>query len=467
MSDAPVFVVVGHVNRGKSSVVSTLAADETVAIDETPGTTLRCRFYPMRVNEEVVYTLIDTPGFERARHVLAWLREHERSTAERRATLRRFVDEHAGRGRFDQECELLQPILDGAAILYVVDSSVPFSPSAEAETEILRWTGRPRMALLNPIGETDHSGEWKRVLDQYFSVVRRFDAHRADFQNRVALLETLRELDDDWRPALERAVQLLRDDHRHTARASGEAIADALVEMQLHVETRRLEPEADVGRAKPALEERYFEALRQREHGLRAELRSLYAHRNLAVGEGPLEAVDSELFDLSTWSRLGLSRAQLTTGGGTAGALVGGAVDLAAGGATFLLGSLLGGAAGAISAWLGFNRLAEVEVLGGRMAGPLLSIGPMKSPAFAWVVLGRALQFHHVVSSRAHSARGPVTIESGDTERRVSELPAELHEVIGHCFDRLHRKPRPAEREEIRRRLAGALEELLEPGGTR
>ena len=48
MNEPPVFVVVGHVNRGKSSVVSTLAADESVAIDLTPGTTQVRRAYPMR-----------------------------------------------------------------------------------------------------------------------------------------------------------------------------------------------------------------------------------------------------------------------------------------------------------------------------------------------------------------------------------------------------------------------------------
>jgi GTPase Era involved in 16S rRNA processing len=462
MSEAPVFVVVGHVNRGKSSVVSTLSADETVAIDDTPGTTLHCRAYPMRVDGEILYTLIDTPGFERARHVLAWLKKHEKSTAERRATLRRFVDEHSRSGEFDQECELLQPILDGGAILYVVDSSVPFSPSAEAETEILRWTGRPRMALLNPIGEADHSEAWKPVLDQYFSVVRRFDAHRADFERRVALLETMRELDDDWRPMLDRAVRLLRDDHRHTTRESAEAIADAIIEMQLHVESRRLEPEADVEAAKAPLAERYYEALRQRERKLRANLRALYAHQNLAVGESPLELAEAELFDLSTWSRLGLSRKQLTAGGSAAGAVVGGAIDLAAGGATFLLGSALGVAAGAVSAWWGFDRLADVEVLGGRMAGALLSIGPMKNIAFPWVLLGRALEFHRIVSTRAHAARSAVSEPSGPSEQSVSELPADVRKPLGDCFDRLRRRPGSWEREEIRRDLSQAMQGLLE-----
>lgn len=461
MNDAPVFVVVGHVNRGKSSVVSTLAADETVAIDETPGTTLRCRAYPLEVDGEVLYTLVDTPGFERARHVLGWLRSHERSTAERRSVLRRFVDDHAGRGDFDQECELLRPILDGGAVLYVVDSSVPFSPSAEAEMEILRWTGRPRMALLNPIGEADHAGAWRPVLDQYFSVVRVFDAHAADFRRRLGLLETLRELDDAWRPALERAIAALEREHGKARRASGEAIADTIVEMQLHVESERLARDADVEAAKPALAERYFEALRRRERKLRSALRGLYAHQNLAVGENPLELAESELFDVSTWSRLGLSRTQLAASGAAAGAVVGGAVDVAAGGASFLLGSVLGGAAGAASAWWGFDRLAEVRVLGSEMAGALLSIGPMRSQAFPWVVLGRALQFHRIVATRAHADRAPVgAVPDGDPT--VGDLPGDVRRPVAQCFDRLARSPGAPEREAIRRALADAVEGILE-----
>ena len=91
---APTFVVVGHVNRGKSSIVSTLAADDSVAIDARPGTTRQCREFPMVVGTETLYTLIDTPGFERPRQTLAWLRDHETTTDARRAVVQRFVRQH-------------------------------------------------------------------------------------------------------------------------------------------------------------------------------------------------------------------------------------------------------------------------------------------------------------------------------------------------------------------------------------
>ena len=59
----PRFAVVGHPNKGKSSIVATLAEDDSVAISPVPGTTKRARVYPMRVDGEVLYELIDTPGF--------------------------------------------------------------------------------------------------------------------------------------------------------------------------------------------------------------------------------------------------------------------------------------------------------------------------------------------------------------------------------------------------------------------
>ena len=56
------------------------------------------------------------------------------------------------------------------------------------------------------------------MLGQYFSVVREFDAHEADFERRLALLRTLRELDDAWRPGLERAIASYPDTARIPAR---------------------------------------------------------------------------------------------------------------------------------------------------------------------------------------------------------------------------------------------------------
>ena len=98
--------------------------------------------------------------------------------------------EHEADARFPDECELLRPIVAGAGILYVVDGSKPYGAESELEMQILQWTGRPRMALINLIGEEDHQAEWRQALDQYFSLVRVFDAVGADF-DRMTFAEKL------------------------------------------------------------------------------------------------------------------------------------------------------------------------------------------------------------------------------------------------------------------------------------
>ena len=185
MSAHPRFAVVGHPNKGKSSIVSTLAHDDSVVVGDQPGTTTRCRSYPMRIDGEELYTLVDTPGFQRARAAWSWMKAHEQAADRRPEVVREFVRAHAGADGFAEEVELLGPIVEGAGILYVVDGSVPYGPEYEPEMEILRWSGRPRLALINPIGDADHVEAWRAALGQYFSVVRVFDAVTADFGNAM------------------------------------------------------------------------------------------------------------------------------------------------------------------------------------------------------------------------------------------------------------------------------------------
>ena len=103
----PVFAVVGHPNKGKSSIVATLAMDDSVRIGPEPGTTHRCRRYPMRLDDEELYALVDTPGFQRARRALQWMRQHETTADRHEEIVRAFVETHRNSDRFPDECELL------------------------------------------------------------------------------------------------------------------------------------------------------------------------------------------------------------------------------------------------------------------------------------------------------------------------------------------------------------------------
>jgi len=120
----PKFAVVGHPNKGKSSVVSTLARDDSIAVSMKSGTTVQAHEYTVNV-EQYSYLLIDTPGFQRPRKVLAWLQSKKVSADQRIDRVHEFLQDEQCQKLFIDEIELLTPIMQGAAILYVVDGSRP------------------------------------------------------------------------------------------------------------------------------------------------------------------------------------------------------------------------------------------------------------------------------------------------------------------------------------------------------
>ncbi len=457
----PVFVVVGNVNRGKSSIVSTLAAKDSVPIAATPHTTKHRHAYPMQVGGQSLYTLIDTPGFERPRQVLAWLREHETSTAERREVLQSFLRQHQNGDTFQQECELLQPVLDGAAILYVVDGSKPPSPNYEAEMEILRWTAQPRVALINCTSDADYNTEWQRLLDQYFNMVRPFNAHQADFEQRIRLLQMLREMSEQTRQPLDEAIRALVEDRRFALQDAAGAMAEMLADMLTLVVEKRLSAEANAERHRDALAADYYARLRELENKGWRRLKQIFLHDRLEVRQPALAPVDDDLFNVKEWMRLGLTRGDLATAGAAAGAAAGSAIDLALSAHTFLAGMAIGGIAGGVGSWLAAGKLPKAKIKGFALGGKLLQIGPMKNPQFPWIALDRALLFLDVVARRAHARREAVSIVQDQPEGIVATLPKETRKRLEGLFAKLRRGPSPQALESLTSELTEGLRDVV------
>jgi GTPase Era involved in 16S rRNA processing len=471
----PVFVVVGAVNRGKSSIVSTLTENDTVAIDPRPGTTREPQSFVFTLDGQPLYTLIDTPGFEHARQVLDWLQHHAPPHADRAAVVRQFVRQHADRGEFRQECKLLQPILDGGAILYVVDSSLPFSPSHKAEMEILQWTRQPRMALLNRIHEDDYTREWRQELDQYFNVKLEFNALQVDWRHRIKLLQTLIILNHEWQQPLEHAIRAIRTAYHSRIRESAMFISQALVDMltlQLERDVPAHEPLAPHNQA---LKQQYDDRLRELEADCFRKIRDTYAHWHLHVAHDTFPAVEEDLLETSHWKLLDVQQRWAITGGAAAGALLGGAIDASVGGASFLLGTAIGTGVGGLVGWIGSYTLPQVSVdvptpFGGpftlrpfRKAQPhhhyvRLRIGPMRNRLFPYVVLSRALRYHHLILTRPHALREQLTLRLTVAEQEAwHELTPQQKARFDTCLSTIATAP-----ESTRAEIAQVLQEIIE-----
>ena len=430
--ELPTFAVVGRPNKGKSSVVATLARDDSVYIDAAAGSTRELRRFPMQVNGETLYVLIDTPGMQRARSVLEWLRAHCSDAAARPATVRQFVDSHAGDTRYADEVQALTPLTEGAGIIYVVDGSVPYGPDYEAEMEVLRWTGRPSLALVNPVANSDYVEPWVIGLGQYFQTVRVFDAHRAEHQKQLDLLALFGHLDQAWQAPLQRAVAVLQADRQRQHLEAADAICALLVEGITYTVSQVIPEGVPEGPLKSLLFQRYQRHLIRGERECRTRVEELYYYHALQKSEPDMVFSENELFNQENWYLWGLSKRQLLMAAGAAGGLAGGgvgvALDAASGGLTGGLGTLAGSISGALASTRGVLKrsddIARWTIRGIPTGGRRLSCGPSANPNFPFVLLGRALQHQRLISQRTHAVRSRLELGQpalewlGEGERR-------------------------------------------------
>ena len=303
-----------------------------------PGTTTHSESFDVRIGNEVLYRLVDTPGFQRARRAFDWISNQANNASEHANAVAEFVSNHSSDPRFADEVELLRPIIEGAGILYVVDGAVPFGPEYEAEMEILRYTGQPSMALINCIGSNDYVETWKDALGQYFNVVQVFDAWQAPLSQQRELLSAFAAVHPPWSNILNRAVLALTERDDAKSYQASESIAQMLTTMltaRYSVEARDAKiSEEEKDRARRTL----MQTIEGYESQLRQQIESLYNFSWIDREEPDISLLDVELFSNQAWELWGLSRSQLARAGLVGGAAVGVGLDLVVGGASLLAG---------------------------------------------------------------------------------------------------------------------------------
>ena len=429
----PKFAVVGHPNKGKSSIVSSLALDDSIQIGDTPGTTQVKRGFPLKVDGKIIYELFDTPGFQRARRVLAWLKKQEPVSADKRTdVVRAFIFEHQDDERFRDEIELLEPIIDGAGIIYVVDASKPYGSEYEVEMEILRWCGQPSMAILNLIGEDDYREQWKSALGHYFRMVRTFNPLTTTFYDHILLLDSISQLKEEWTQPIKGAITVLEGLHQQKTEQTVNAIVLNMKKSLSFVYTHSIKGEKATTSEEESSKEKYQKKIINYENRQRKSIEAIWNHKSIEKIEDNLVLSGVGLFSKESASILGLSEKELIITGASAGAMGGLGIDLLLGGGSFFLGSLIGGAVGGIGAKFGFNNLYEVKLLGKKLGKRELTIGPMQNLNFPYILLGRALYHSSMVAKRSHAMRESLYLDdkSFSIEQIIdSDMRKELEKI--------------------------------------
>ncbi len=400
----PEFAVVGHPNEGKSSVLSTLAEDDSVRISSMPGETRECQSFPVTIDGQEIIRFIDTPGFQNPRKTLQWMQNY---TGSDETLIRDFINAHKDDPDFRDDCRLLQPLLRGAGIIFVVDGSRPLRNMDKAEMEILRLTGCPRMAIINcKEEETAWLGKWQSEFRKHFNSIRLFNSCQATYKERIELLESLKSIDQDLQPVLDKVVTAFKQDWQERNNQVVELLLDFLQEGLGYSQAIPVKSGVDEEILKIKLHEKYEKFLRTREKKCQEQMRALYKHNIFNLELPPQSILQEDLFSEKTWEFLGLNSSQLIMAGALSGAAVGAGVDVAAAGLSFGIFSTIGGIVGAAGTALkGKDFLSGTRLLGMRLDEQLLQVGPVKNIQLLFVLLDRQLLFYNHIINWAHGRR--------------------------------------------------------------
>lgn len=437
----PKLAVVGHPNKGKSSIVATLVRQDAVAISELSGTTTRSQLFPMQVDDQTLYELIDTPGFQRPRQVLEILQANAGNAAQRGDAINLFLKAHTDSSDhlFQDEVELLTPIMQGAGIVYVVDGSMPYTPEYEAEMTILQWTGQPRMALINPIGGEEFVDEWQRALSQFFSVVRVFNPMTADQEKQRSVLSAFAELHEPWRASLSQAQDQLDGYLSQLDDQAAQTIVESLQSIAQHESRLPIVSDGAEGMIRQTLRLEYEGSVSQMESEMQRRLCQLFSHHQLQMQHEALEVDYPDLFDRKSWYMFGLDRRKLVGLAASAGAAAGVAIDVGVGGSSLMAGAVAGGVLSGAATLYATLKPEKLKVKGMPLGGEQLVAGPMKDISLLFVVFGRAVELLAAVSSKTHADRRVVVVRNSDFSARFNQLRRVEQVKLTRLLQRLHK----------------------------
>ena len=400
----PEFAIVGHPNEGKSSILSTLSEDDSVRVSHTPGETTECRTFPVVIDGKEIIRFIDTPGFQNPRNTLAWMQAYEGNDKD---MLTEFVRSHQDDPTYHDDCALLTPLADGAGLIFVVDGSRPLRNIDRAEMEILRLTGMPRMAIINCKEEdSSYLDDWQREFRKHFNSIRLFNANRATYGQRIALLESLKAIDQDLEDVVETVIQAFVRDWQSRNEQTASLIVTMLKDSLSYRKTTSCPPGVDEERLQKILHAKYTDFVSRRERKTHQQIRRLFKHNifNLQLPEQSI--LQQDLFSEKTWQFLGLTSNQLIVAGALSGAALAAGIDVAAGGASLGVFAALGGAVGAAAAALkGKELLTGTKLLGMKLDHQQLQVGPVTNTQLLYILLDRGLLYYSHIINWAHGRR--------------------------------------------------------------
>jgi GTPase Era involved in 16S rRNA processing len=212
-SKIPTFAVIGKPNNGKSSLISALTFKDEIGVSAETGTTVVSEIYHYIYKDNILCSFFDTPGFESAKTIWAFIKKNEERREE--DILKDFISSQYSNKNLSKDIEILKAILESDFLIFMINISENVNINTIGnQLRIIKFINKPKLVAFNKIGTKDYSNEWRKILKEYnLTTIVDINPLTANFNNTAILYEKLKKVTstNDERKALDKVISINKE----------------------------------------------------------------------------------------------------------------------------------------------------------------------------------------------------------------------------------------------------------------
>ena len=429
---------IGQSDAAKARLVALLKADDSVEQSESWPARSSANSHAIGHSDHLVLRVIDLPALSQSPEVVEWLNSPNLGGLPKGLRLSQFLASRGASLDFAAECAAVHQAESATAVFYVVDGNKPYRKHIISDLQLLSFMSRPIIVVIT----YDQLDRWAKTVPQQVSA---WSAATADFSfptvkvdlsdGRMQARQSLLAYIGGGVPVLGPTFTSLANAQNQRKKEQIDTAAAILAELICTATNYKVtEPIKDrdstvplLPGSKAALTDRLrlrIEAdLRKMELDAWRQIMQVYGFRTIAGVESdtshPYSTVVSDLFSEQAWTLLGLSATQLVALTAAAGGATGAAIDASVGGASLMVGSVIGIVGGALAGTA--VALSDPKPLGIKISKTSSEIGPVTHPNFRWILLDRGLRVVESVARRSHASHEPLSVATGDGAETLAD----------------------------------------------
>ncbi|WP_121627257.1 DUF3482 domain-containing protein [Poseidonibacter antarcticus] len=394
--------IIGDPNKGKSSLVSTLAYDDNIKISSKSGETTISKCFPLKIDDEIIYELYDTPGFDNYEELLDFNDENKDKYTDFDSLLEAFIKKYENNEEYKKDIEIYKILRQKPIILYLINSSESYRSEYQSQIDIITKTNLPSFAIFNQIGEEDNKHTWESITKLYFIDSLDYNVLNSSFKDKIRLLESmkLKIEDSKIKEQLSHSILILNKDFQRRIKFTFEELVDSFYKIITY------KKEFTYTKNSQNHKNDFFKDIKKQEDKFYNIIAKEWGFYNLNSDIQKLKRIE---IDSENFTKIfGLPKSTLiaiaTSLGAVSGGSIGFGVDLFG---SMGLGTLLGSGIGAISA--GTASLIGTELISKKTKGfgvkEQTVYGPITNLNWRMSLFTKLYLFSELIAQRSHANR--------------------------------------------------------------